>query len=137
MKNSNLLGLIPSCTFINFGKFQAETPIFTNKKWKIPTCTALFQPARLLSFWVLPACTFIPSCTIIRETRVRKSLHRRIYVLFFQLWRLVFLETPRVQRHIVAHFKGLIDANQNLKSSRVWHYFYLLPHPFENSHFTL
>ena len=70
LENSILHGLIPSCTFINFGKFQAKTFIFTNKKWKIPTCTALFQPARLLIFGILPACTFIPSCTIIRETRV-------------------------------------------------------------------
>ena len=66
LENSILHGLIPSCTFINFGKFQAKTFIFTNKKWKIPTCTALFQPARLLIFGILPACTFIPSCTIIR-----------------------------------------------------------------------
>ena len=67
----------------------------------------------------------------------RTSLLRRIYVLYFQLWRLVFLEPPGLQRHIVAHFKGLINANRNLKSSRVWHHFYLLPHPFENGHFTL
>ena len=70
LENSILHGLIPSCTFINFGKFQAKTFIFTNKKWKIPTCTALFQPARLLIFGILPACTFIPSCTIIRYTKV-------------------------------------------------------------------
>ena len=77
-----LHGLIPSCTFINFGKFQAKTFIFTNKKGKIPTCTALFQPARLLIFGILPACTFIPSCTIIRETRV---LYSRVITCFRDL----------------------------------------------------
>ena len=61
---------IPSCMYINFGKFQAKIFIFTNKKWKIPTCTALFQPAQLLILGILPACTFIPSCTIIRYTKV-------------------------------------------------------------------
>ena len=48
LKNSNLHALIPTCTFINFGKFQTKTFFFTNKKWKIPTCTALFHPTRLL-----------------------------------------------------------------------------------------
>ena len=33
-----------------------------------------------------------------------------IYVLLFQLWRLVFLEPLGVQRHIVPHFKGLISG---------------------------
>ena len=57
--------------------------------WKIPSCTALFHPARLLNLGnfepecefsimkneifhpaLIPSCTFIPSCMIIRETRV-------------------------------------------------------------------
>ena len=39
----------------------------------------------------------------------RKSLLRRIYFLFFQLWRLVFLEPPRVRERNVPHLKGLIS----------------------------
>ena len=31
---------------------------------------ALFHPALLLIFEILPTCTFIPTCTIIRETKV-------------------------------------------------------------------
>ena len=74
-KKSILHKLIPSCTFINFGNFLAKTLIFTNKNWNFPSCTALFHPARLLIFGILPACTFIPSCTIIRETRVHLDEH--------------------------------------------------------------
>ena len=67
--------------------------------------------------------------------RLRKDLLRRIYVLLFQLWRLVFLEPPGVLRHIIPHFKGLISADWNLKSSRAWQHFYLLPCPFEKGRF--
>ena len=38
---------------------------------------------------------------------VRKSLLTRIYFLFLQLWRRVFLEPLGVRRHIVPHLKGL------------------------------
>ena len=69
-KKSILHALIPSCTFINFWIFLAKTFFYTNEKWKSPSCTALFHPARLLTFGILPSCTFIPSCTIIKDTRV-------------------------------------------------------------------
>ena len=70
-----------------------------------------------------------------RFRKIKVKGIRRIYVLFFQLWRLVFLEPPGVLRHIVPHFKGLISADWNLKSSRAWQHFYLLPRPFEKGHF--
>ena len=66
LKNSSLHSLIPSCTFINFWKFSRKFVFHSTNFLKIPTCTALFHPARLLILKNFPACTFIPSCTIIR-----------------------------------------------------------------------
>ena len=66
LKKSNLHGLITSCTFINFWNFSSLHVFFTIDSWKIPTCTALLHPARLLISGNFPACTFITSCTIIR-----------------------------------------------------------------------
>ena len=60
-----------------------------------------------------------------------KDLLRWIYFLFFQLWQLVFLEPPGLQECNVPHFKGLISANSNLKSSKAWQHFYLLLKPHE------
>ena len=78
-KKSILHALIPSCTFINFWIFLAKTFFYTNEKWKSPSCTALFHPARLLTFGILPSCTFIPSCTIIKDTRVLVFLSYQKY----------------------------------------------------------
>ena len=69
-KKSILHVLIPSYTFINFWIFLAKTFFYTNEKWKSPSYTALFHPTRLLIFGILPSYTFIPSYTIIKETRV-------------------------------------------------------------------
>jgi len=88
---------IPSCTFIDFGKFQVKTFIFTNKRWKIPSSTALFHHARLLIFGILPACTFIPSSTIIRETRVVLWPHR--------------IDFKALKRQNYAVFKGIKNPN--------------------------
>ena len=88
-KKSILQALIPSCTFINFWIFLAKTFFYTNEKWKSPSCTALFHPARLLTFGILPSCTFIPSCTIIKDTRVQgidlKALKFPSYY-FYKKW---------------------------------------------------
>ena len=46
-----------------------------------------------------------------KEIRQRTSLLRRIYFLFSQLWRIVFLEPLGVQRSYVPHFKDLISDN--------------------------
>ena len=61
-----------------------------------------------------------------KSVLVRTSLLKRILFTYFQLWWLVFLEPPGVQRHVVPHFNGLISADWNLKSSRVWQHFYIL-----------
>ena len=66
LKKSSLHTLIPSCTFINFRIFLGKNDFHSSKFWKIPTCTALFHPARLLILGFFPSYTFIPSCTIIR-----------------------------------------------------------------------
>ena len=70
LKNSNLHTLITSCTFINFSIFFHFLWFFTNEFWKIPTCTALLPPARLLILEKFPACMIITSCTFIRYSRV-------------------------------------------------------------------
>ena len=53
--------------------------IYNNKISKIPTCTALLHPALLLIFKILPTCIFIPTCTIIRKTKVLYLL----YIFYF------------------------------------------------------
>ena len=70
-----------------------------------------FNPLNI-SFWPL-FITFSARINIFWDMKPNVCLvffssdfsYRRIYVLFFQLWRLVFLEPLGVQRHIVAHFK--------------------------------
>ena len=47
LKNSNLQGLIPSSTFIDFEKFARNLVFHSTILLKIPTCTALFHPAYL------------------------------------------------------------------------------------------
>ena len=66
LKNSNLHGLITSCTFIKFWKFSSLHDFYISNFLKNPTCTALLNPARLLILGNFPACMFITSCTIIR-----------------------------------------------------------------------
>ena len=80
-KKSILHVLIPSYTFINFWIFLAKTFFYTNEKWKSPSYTALFHPTRLLIFGILPSYTFIPSYTIIKETRVLASNHQSLFKL--------------------------------------------------------
>ena len=63
----------PTYTFTKFYDFKANTIIYCNKFPKISTCTALFHPALLLIFKILPSCTFIPNCTINWETKVFRS----------------------------------------------------------------
>ena len=70
LKNSNLHGLITSCTFIKFWKFSSLHDFYVSNFLKIPTCTALLHPARLLILGNFPACTIITSCTFIRYSRV-------------------------------------------------------------------
>ena len=53
---------------------------------------------------------------VLNELDIGKEVLRRIYFLFFQLWRLVFLEPSGVQRHYVPHFKALIYGNMELQA---------------------
>ena len=66
----NVNTLIPAYTFIKFGNFRAKTMVYGDKTFKFPTCIALFHPASLLIFEILPTCTFIPTCIFIRETKI-------------------------------------------------------------------
>ena len=56
--------------------------------------------------------------------------------LFFQIWRLAILEPVGILSHNVPHFKGLIVLYLDSRSSRAWHYFYLLSQPFKKGNFT-
>ena len=100
-----------------------EIPYFQEAKRQV--CTALHThkdinngPMALLwskmaifkwAWWKVKVLPHLWSIKIIL-----KSLLRRIYKKFFQLWQLVFLEPLGVPECNVPHFKGLISANLNL-----------------------
>ena len=45
--------------------------------------STVYHPTRLLIFRILPACTFIPPCSIIRETRLAL---KKFFALHFITW---------------------------------------------------
>ncbi len=68
--------------------------------------------------------------------KVTTSLLTRIYLLLFQLWRLVFLQTTWSSGTQCTSFQRSHLCSFKSKSSRPWQHFYLLPHPFQKGHFT-